>query len=175
MTAAFAPPPSSHGLVPPFQYGSPQKANEPSWGDSLPPTSQSEKRTPASTSRALRNDPANPTTPTRAASNPVRRPPGAAPLADILLPESSSPTLPELSPLRLHGESSSPERKRSEFFDPARSLAGGSQGVTSPTQSPAVQTAQAALRQPGQYLSGGFASSSSMQPPPAPARFSVVE
>ena len=188
MAATYAPAQSVHGSVSQYPRDLPPGATEPSWGVQTFPSPRYVQSVAPSTldpSYSLNSLPSGAGRP----ANPPRRPPGAAPLADILLqeptaavssriasranPSQNSPTYsqPDLSPLRLHGEPPSPERSRQEYFDPARSALGlGQDVVTSPSR-----PLHGSLGQPGPSrnnqafpLASDFTSSSRVPPTTTP-------
>ena len=121
---------------------------------------------------------------------------GAAPLADILIQDSTvatpsgtrgsrhgpvqtspiSPPQPDLSPLRLHGEPGSPERFRNQYFDPARSSldtyqeSGSSSSRPIPGYLPLASSSRS-----GQDLPAGTSSSPPFQPSAAATTLSTAE
>lgn len=167
MAATYLPPlPTYAQSLPVSQEQYPGAVEQP-WEGSL--TDQRQR------AQALASDPFGvsinlpiPSTPQRGSSNPTRRPPGAAPLADILLQDptpsahpSTSPQHPDLSPLRLHGDPASPERSRQVYFDPARNTSSRQQeSAVPPSQAPPGYFLQAGPSPPTQAPLGfGFSAS----------------
>lgn len=185
ITAAYLPPPPTFGQPTQFQQSLVPNTAQPHWRE---PSQHPQHYGPGESSAV--SVAAN--RPTLAS---VRRPLGAAPLADILLqqpgtptpsgsaprpdftqPSPTSPQSFDLTPLRLHGEATSPERKRKEYYDPARGASEDSSAFATPSsQRRSEYSSQAGPSRVTQAISQTGGSSSSAQNSPDAARFSSVE
>ena len=165
------------------------------WGDN-PLTSRQYASTVAP--QAASGPSRNPSLPSARSNVPstFERQRGAAPLADILIQESAvatpsgppgtrqdpvqispiSPPQPDLSPLRLHGEPGSPERSRSQYFDPARSSFEAYQESESSSSRPfSGYPTLAGSSRSGQDFPAGTSSSPPFQPSVAATTLSSAE